>query len=283
MFTGNASKREVFKYRGVATYSIHGTIIRENAKNPVWLARAENAVNTAAIGVLYDRLDRHIPNTIRLFQQSEQCSFSVFDHFPSFQFEVRLRTTVDLFQVPFIDAACQWIERNGDKVSDITVRLGRPDDFEAAIGIYLASNDARRGGIPTPVHHIERVRASMRKPDAINLIAEDERECVGMALAMQGLANYGAGAPEPGICFISMIFVSPERWGEGIGGKLVEGVLAEAQSQGYDRLQLWTHADNIRAQRLYERRGFFRNGNERENDLGEPVVMYERNIGFPEP
>ena len=47
-------------------------------------------------------------------------------------------------------------------------------------------------------------------------------------------------------------------------------------SRGYERAQLWTHADNARAQRLYERHGFRRTGREKDDDLGEWIVHYER-------
>jgi ribosomal protein S18 acetylase RimI-like enzyme len=157
----------------------------------------------------------------------------------------------------------------------IVVRNGLPEEIDAALAVYLASNDARRNGQPTPAHHVERVRVSLGNPEAIFLVAVDDNVCVGMALAMQSRADYGTGLPEPGICFISMIFVSPDCWGKGIGGKLVDAVIAEAQSRDYTLIQLWTHANNLRAQHLYERHGFSRTDLEHKNDLGEAIVKYE--------
>jgi ribosomal protein S18 acetylase RimI-like enzyme len=113
----------------------------------------------------------------------------------------------------------------------------------------------------------------LRKPDAIFLIAEENGFPAGMALAMQARANVGAGEPVPGLCYISMIFVAPDRWGNGIGGALVEAMLAEAGVRGYDQAMLWTHRDNGRAQRLYERLGFRATGREIDNDLGERIVQ----------
>jgi GNAT superfamily N-acetyltransferase len=160
-------------------------------------------------------------------------------------------------------------------MSELIVRHGTSDDHETAIAIYLAANDVRRGA-PTPPHHIERVQASLRKPDAIFLIAEDADVPAGMALAMPARENGGAGEPVPGLCYLSMVFVTPDRWGNGIGGALVETVLAEAQARDYDRVMLWTHRDNSRAQRLYERLRFHATGREIDNDLGERIVQYER-------
>ena len=97
-----------------------------------------------------------------------------------------------------------------------------------------------------------------------------------MALAMQSRADGGVGAPVPGFCFLSMVFVAPERWSEGIGGRLVDAVLAEVGRRRLRTVQHWTHADNVRAHRLCDGRGFWRIGLEQRNDLGEPIVQYER-------
>jgi GNAT superfamily N-acetyltransferase len=108
------------------------------------------------------------------------------------------------------------------------------------------------------------------------VVAADGDTIVGMALAMPGRADDGAGSPVPGLCFTSMVFVVPDRWGQGTGGRIVEAVIAEAESRGYDRAQLWTHAGNRRAQRLYERQGFRRTGREMDDDLGDRIVQNER-------
>lgn len=160
----------------------------------------------------------------------------------------------------------------------VTIRPGTAADHEAAIAVYLAANDLRRGGA-TPQRHIDRVRERMQQADAVLFIADDG-VCVGMALAVQGLSDYGAGPPLPGVCYLSMVFVAPDRWGEGIGRSLLDAVLAEAAARDYQLVQLWTHADNLRAQRLYEHRGFTRTGDEHDNDLGELIVQYEIAVGM---
>ena len=161
---------------------------------------------------------------------------------------------------------------------EVIVRPGRSEDAEAVVEVWRVSNSARRGGRCNPPGHEERVRGSTRKPDAFIFVAEDEGTIVGMALAMQGLADDGAGAPVPGLCFLSMVFVLPDRWGHGIGGRLIEAILAEAHRREYDRVQLWTHADNRRGQRLYERLGFARTGREKDGDTGERIVLHERAV-----
>ena len=56
--------------------------------------------------------------------------------------------------------------------------------------------------------------------------------------------------------FLSYLFVDPERWGEGIGGAILDAVLAEAKRRTCSRMHLWTHDDNERSHRLYRSRGF---------------------------
>ncbi len=161
-------------------------------------------------------------------------------------------------------------------MTGVIVRRGYTSDIERAVAVWRAASSARRGGQPVSAEREARVRSSLQKPDAFLLVADDEGEVVGMALGMQGLADDGTGPPVPGLCFVSMVFVAPDHWGKGLGGSIVDAVLSEARSRGYWRAQLWTHADNLRAQRLYEGRGFRRSGREMRDDRGESIVQYER-------
>jgi ribosomal protein S18 acetylase RimI-like enzyme len=175
------------------------------------------------------------------------------------------------------------LERGSDlgersTVTEVVLRRGRAADVEPAVAVWRAAQAARRGGRPVWAEHEERVRGYARRSDAFLLLAEDADDVVGMGLGMRGLADDGAGAPVPELCHIAMIFVAPESWGEGIGGRVLVGVLDEARSRGYERAQLWTHADNARALRLYERHGFRRSGREKDDDFGEWIVHYERTL-----
>jgi ribosomal protein S18 acetylase RimI-like enzyme len=161
-------------------------------------------------------------------------------------------------------------------VTDVLLRRGTPADFEPVIAVWRAVQAARRADRPAQAEHVDRARGYLRKPDALLLVAEDVGGVVGVGLGMQGLADDGAGPPLPGLCHIAMVFVAPERWGEGIGGRVVDGVLEEARSRGYERAQLWTYAENARAQRLYEGHGFRRTGRETKDDFGESITHYER-------
>jgi ribosomal protein S18 acetylase RimI-like enzyme len=154
------------------------------------------------------------------------------------------------------------------------VRVGLAADKHAAVAVWQLANTARRGGAPVPVEHEERVRGYLGQSDSFLSVADDAGRLVGMALGMQARDDDGAGPPIPGLCHISLVFVHPDRWGQGNGKMLVRHLLAEASVRGYASYQLWTHADNQRAQRLYEGLGFRRSGREKDDDLGERTVHY---------
>ena len=157
------------------------------------------------------------------------------------------------------------------------VRSGGPTDVEPALAAWRAAEEGRRRGPASPEHG-ERVRAHLENPSAFLFVAENEGEIVGMSVGMQGLADDGAGPPVDGLCHIGAVFVAPDHWAQGLGGRLVDAVLSEARARDYARAQLWTHADNTRAHHLYERRAFKRTGREKKDDQEETIVHYERGL-----
>lgn len=161
------------------------------------------------------------------------------------------------------------------------IRSGGPADVEAALSVWRAADAARRGVGPPAVPAVreERVRGSLLKSDSFLAVAEDGGQLVGMALGMPALDDDGAGPPIRDTCHVSMVFVHPERWGQGIGRLLLRHVLVEGLGRRFVRYQLWTHAANQRAQRWYEGQGFRRSGREKNDDLGERIVHYELDCG----
>jgi GNAT superfamily N-acetyltransferase len=139
----------------------------------------------------------------------------------------------------------------------IRIRLGDVADVDAAVSVYERSNLARRQGVwPNRAARVDGVRAHLRHPGSWFLLANEGPAFVGMASAEALRGEDGAGPVIPGGCFLNSLFVVPERWGEGIGGAILDAVLAEAKRRHYSRIHLWTHDDNERSHRLYRSRGF---------------------------
>ena len=70
------------------------------------------------------------------------------------------------------------------------------------------------------------------------------------------VAGYGGLLAQRGQADVLTLAVAAHRWGEGIGGALLDGLLTEAARRGCTAVFLEVRVDNDRAQRLYRRRGF---------------------------
>ncbi len=151
----------------------------------------------------------------------------------------------------------------------VVVRRGHAEDFDPAFALWWRAESARRHG-PPPAVSVERVRGYARRAGAFLLVADSAGEIVGMALVTP------ASSRPTEVAVVQMVFVAPERWSEGIGGKLLAASLAEARTRGFEQVKLWTHADDERVRRLYEGRGFRRTGPRVAGESGEPIVLYER-------
>jgi GNAT superfamily N-acetyltransferase len=172
-----------------------------------------------------------------------------------------------------IEAECSLPALRGMAV---LIRLGDAADHAAAVSVYERSNLARRRGEwPNRAASVERVRLHLRNP-ASWLVLATEGQAVGMASAEPLRGEDGSGAAVPGGCFISYLFVVPERWGEGIGALILDAVLVEAKRRDYSRTHLWTHEDNERSHRLYRSRGFSRTGR-----TGDGMAEWAREIDPP--
>jgi GNAT superfamily N-acetyltransferase len=152
---------------------------------------------------------------------------------------------------------------------ETVVRCGHAEDLETAFALWWRAESARRHG-PHPPVSVERVRGYARRTGTFLLVADSAGEIVGMALVTP------ASSRPAEVAVVQMMFVAPERWGEGIGRKLVAAAPAEARVRGFERAQLWTHADDERVRRLYEGHGFGRTGPRVAGESGEPIVLYER-------
>ena len=76
-------------------------------------------------------------------------------------------------------------------------------------------------------------------------------------------------------CYLEELYVVPDLRGQGIGRKLLRGVMEVARSVGAARIELGTSEDDEAARALYESEGF----TNREGKPDGPVMFfYERDL-----
>jgi GNAT superfamily N-acetyltransferase len=123
-----------------------------------------------------------------------------------------------------------------------------------------------------------RLRALADAPDAFSTTLEQDRArpdedwrarlstdrtATFLATTADGDVGMAVGAPydgSPGAAGLFGMWVDPRARGGGVGGALVDAVLAWARSRGYRRILLDVGDENAAAIALYARRGFVPNG-----------------------
>jgi ribosomal protein S18 acetylase RimI-like enzyme len=160
----------------------------------------------------------------------------------------------------------------------LTFRWGGPEDAALGAEIWDESNTARRGGVKGPDAHRDRVLLSFADPLNRVGFAELEGTTVGVVRWSEPWVSDEDHSRVPGVCHIGLVFVRPEAWRRGVGRLLLREAMADGIAHGCTRAQLWTHADNARSRALYLRAGFRDTGETKLNDIGEPIVRFERSL-----
>lgn len=85
-------------------------------------------------------------------------------------------------------------------------------------------------------------------------------------------------ARETGAGWISLLYLVPEHRGKGLGVQLIGQAVSVFRAQGREKLRLVCAQDNLAAQRLYERHGFRKIG--QEDGAFAPLNLLEKDIGY---
>lgn len=103
------------------------------------------------------------------------------------------------------------------------------------------------------------------------LVARSGDAVVGYA----GLCDY------PDTAFVQTLAVAPAAQGQGLGSRLLGALLDEASRRRHRTVSLEVRADNLTAQRLYDRHGFVREGVRRGYYPGgvDALVLTRRGVG----
>lgn len=123
-----------------------------------------------------------------------------------------------------------------------------------ALHVWCAARTA--DGNPPSEARTDRVRRKLADTAASLLVGCDGELVVAMALSEPYRERHGAGLVRPHAGHISMVFVDPERWGRGIGSRLLDAMHREMRARDWRTSSLWTRSNNVRARHLYEGRGY---------------------------
>ncbi len=81
----------------------------------------------------------------------------------------------------------------------------------------------------------------------------------------------------PGYAEIICIHSLPENWHRGYGSKMMDRLLSDIACAGYSDVMLWVFAENKRARRFYEAKGFHRTGRT-QPAYETSEICYERRL-----
>jgi len=115
-------------------------------------------------------------------------------------------------------------------------------------------------------------RASLEErldPETVFLVAIDE-----------GVVGFAVAGPtdDPSTFVLGRIYVSPDRWGERIGRRLLRAVERRASEHGGERMRLGVMAENDRAVAFYEAAGYERIGERDDERIGTTAYEYETEL-----
>jgi RimJ/RimL family protein N-acetyltransferase len=122
---------------------------------------------------------------------------------------------------------------------------------------YHAWADAVWQPPPLPVEQ-ERWARRLRDSSGWTVIAVDSNYAIGTVHFTDARESPGDGDPIPARAHLSGLFVEPSRWGEGLGGELLDAAVVEMRERGYRDAELFTATANRRSRSVYEARGWRR-------------------------
>ena len=161
----------------------------------------------------------------------------------------------------------------------MTLRVARVEDHPGAVAAWRASQGGR-GQRPSAAR-VARVEEKLAEPGALLIVAFDGPEIVGMALGEPARTRDGAGDLEPGLVHLSMLFVVPTHWRQGIGSALIEGLADAAWGQGYRNISVWTRVDNTPALSLYDACGLERTARLQDLPDGTSAAQFVAELEAP--
>jgi len=143
----------------------------------------------------------------------------------------------------------------------IEVRPASANDIDAAARVHHDSAVAEYTPIFEPYEHLFDDEVPLIDELRAQWAALIDDSTADVYVAVDGPAVIGAAAARvsedvPGGWLLAKLYARPDRQGEGVGGALLDRVVADARSAGRSEISLWALEPNGRARRFYEARGW---------------------------
>ncbi len=134
----------------------------------------------------------------------------------------------------------------------VVIRPVTPDDFPQWLPLWDGYNAfyGREGTTALPRAVTDETWRRFLDPavPVHALVAETAGRLVGIAHYLYHLSTSASDMT----CYMQDLFTAPAVRGQGVGRALIEGVYADAKSQGVTRVYWHTHETNAAARRVYD-------------------------------
>lgn len=131
---------------------------------------------------------------------------------------------------------------------DILIRRGSPGEFVSMVALAV-----RAWEIPAKTGPLSDQRRTELEANFLGYLHENAD---GVLVAEANGEILGWGARVPGSNYIADLWIDPPYHGQGIGGRILDALMAQILLDGFDTATIGTHADNLPAIGLYEKMGF---------------------------
>ncbi|MBQ0707457.1 GNAT family N-acetyltransferase [Ochrobactrum sp. AP1BH01-1] len=132
--------------------------------------------------------------------------------------------------------------------SDLLIRRGFPGEFASMAALAVSAWRIAARDIE--------LTADRQQALETKFLHDLQENADGVLIAERAGALAGWGARIPQSNYISDLWIDPPWHGQGIGGQLLDALMAQILLDGFDEALIGTHADNLPAISLYKKAGF---------------------------
>ena len=151
-----------------------------------------------------------------------------------------------------------------DLSANVDARRAAPDDAETVAQLLHDFNTEFDTSTPGTAVLTRRLQSLLAGPITIAYLAGEP--AAGVALVTLR-SNVWYDGP---VALLDELYVAPDRRGRGLGGAMVDLLIADAKANGISAIEINVDAGDVDAQRFYERHGF----SGADLDTGERAFYY---------